>query len=485
MANWIKYAAWEESQKEIQQARSVYKRALDVDHQNITIWLKYAEMEMTQRQVNFARNIWDRAITILPRVDQFWYKYTYMEEILGNIAGARQVFERWMEWQPEEQAWQSYINFELRYKGVDEGRAIYEKFVVVHPEAKNWIKYAKFEEKHNCISKARQIFERAMELFGEDNIEEKLIIAFAKFEEVQGEHNRVRAIYKYALDCLEQKCEDIYKAYIIHEKKYGDHTAIEDAVISKRKFKYEKEVKSDPHDYDTWFDYLRLMENEEEEKGATDAVRELYERAIANVPLVPHKQHWRRYINLWINYALYEELKREDADRCRQVYEACLKLIPHKKFTFAKVWLIYAEFEVRQRDLSKARKILGTAIGMCPKRKLFQGYIELELQLRQFDRCRTLYEKLIEFNSGNSTAWLMYAELETALGEMDRARAIFEFAIDQLKLDMPEVVWKSYIDFEIKLGEVDNARKLYDRMKRMNQGMDEFVTFELMCNSTV
>lgn len=27
-------------------ARSIYERALDVDHRNITIWLKYAEMEM-------------------------------------------------------------------------------------------------------------------------------------------------------------------------------------------------------------------------------------------------------------------------------------------------------------------------------------------------------------------------------------------------------------------------------------------------------
>ena len=27
-------------------ARSVYERALDVDHRNITVWLKYAEMEM-------------------------------------------------------------------------------------------------------------------------------------------------------------------------------------------------------------------------------------------------------------------------------------------------------------------------------------------------------------------------------------------------------------------------------------------------------
>lgn len=53
-----------------------------------------------------------------------------MEEMLGNIAGARQVFERWMEWQPEEQAWHSYINFELRYKEVDRARTIYERYIL-------------------------------------------------------------------------------------------------------------------------------------------------------------------------------------------------------------------------------------------------------------------------------------------------------------------------------------------------------------------
>lgn len=46
MVNWIKYAQWEESQQEIPRARSVYERALDVDHRTITVWLKYAEMEM-------------------------------------------------------------------------------------------------------------------------------------------------------------------------------------------------------------------------------------------------------------------------------------------------------------------------------------------------------------------------------------------------------------------------------------------------------
>ena len=51
MSNWIKYARWEESQNEMSRARSVYERALDVDHRNITVWLKYAELEMRHKQV--------------------------------------------------------------------------------------------------------------------------------------------------------------------------------------------------------------------------------------------------------------------------------------------------------------------------------------------------------------------------------------------------------------------------------------------------
>ena len=51
IGNWVKYAAWEESQGELDRARSVYERALDVDHRIVTLWLKYAEMEMKNKQV--------------------------------------------------------------------------------------------------------------------------------------------------------------------------------------------------------------------------------------------------------------------------------------------------------------------------------------------------------------------------------------------------------------------------------------------------
>ncbi|XP_058667578.1 crooked neck-like protein 1 [Ammospiza caudacuta] len=480
ISNWIKYAQWEESLKEIQRARSIYERALDVDYRSVTFWLKYAEMEMKNRQVNHARNIWDRAITTLPRVDQFWYKYTYMEEMLGNIAGSRQVFERWMEWQPEEQAWHSYINFELRYKEVDRARSIYERFVLVHPSVKNWIKYAHFEEKHSYLAHARKVYERAVEFFGEEHMDEHLFVAFAKFEENQKEFERVRVIYKYALDRIpKQDAQDLLKNYTIFEKKFGDRRGIEDIIVSKRRFQYEEEVKANPHNYDTWFDYLRLVESDMD----AETVREVYERAIANVPPIQEKRHWKRYIYLWINYALYEELEAKDAERTRQVYQACLELLPHEKFTLAKMWLLYAQFEIRQKNLLLARRALGTSIGKCPKNKLFKGYIELELQLREFDRCRKLYEKFLEFAPENCTSWIKFAELETILGDIDRARAIYELAIGQPRLDMPEVLWKSYIDFEMEQEEYERTRRLYRRLLQRTQHSQVWISlaqFELL-----
>jgi crooked neck len=67
---------------------------------------------------------------------------------------------------------------------------------------------------------------------------------------------------------------------------------------------------------------------------------QVYERAVGNVPLpldAPEKRYWQRYIYLWLNYALWEEMEAEDPARTREVYRNCLKLIPHRLFTFAKV----------------------------------------------------------------------------------------------------------------------------------------------------
>lgn len=83
-----------------------------------------------------------------------------------------------------------------------------------------------------------------------------------------------------------------------------------------------------------------------------------------------------------------------------------MQVIPHKQFTFAKIWLQFAMLEVRQKEVTRARKILGAALGKCPKPRLYKGYIELEIKLREFDRCRTLYEKFLEFQPENCETWI-------------------------------------------------------------------------------
>jgi hypothetical protein len=60
----------------------------------------------------------------------------------------------------------------------------------------------------------------------------------------------------------------------------------------------------------------------------------------------------------------------QDRDCACQAYRTVLNLEPHKQFTFAKLWILAARFEVRQLDSMAVRKMLGTAIGMRLKESI-------------------------------------------------------------------------------------------------------------------
>ena len=91
------------------------------------------------------------------------------------------------------------------------------------------------------------------------------------------------------------------------EKKFGDRRGIEDVIINKRRFKYETEIKQNPLNYDAWFDLLRLLEAD----CSIEDVRDTYERAIANIPLVVSKKGWRRYIFISHSYFIFCLLRSE------------------------------------------------------------------------------------------------------------------------------------------------------------------------------
>ncbi|KZT04795.1 pre-mRNA-splicing factor CLF1 [Laetiporus sulphureus 93-53] len=495
MKEWLQYGNWEASQNEFSRARSLFERALDVDPRNVKLWLTYTDIELKSRNVQHARNLFDRAVTLLPRVDQLWYRYVYLEELLQNIPGARQVFDRWMQWQPDDKAWQAYISFEQRYEEHDRASAIYERWVAVRPKPRVWVKWGKFEEERGNLTKARKVFQTAVEYFGDEEGQlektQALFNSFANMETRQREYKRARIIYKLALSYLPRsKSNALYAAYTQFEKQHGTRATLEAIVLGKRRIQYEEELSHDGRNYDVWVDYIRLEEGAlqdlpeenataEEIEQACGRVREVYERAIAQTPPGNEKQYWRHYIYLWLNYALFEEIETKDYARAREIYQTALKLVPHKQFTFAKLWILFARFEVRRMDLGAARKILGTAIGMCPKEALFKGYIKLEIDLREFDRARTLYEKYIEYDPTNSSAWINFAELESQLGDYARARAIFELGISQSTVPMPELIWKKYIDLEVEGGERERARALYERLVALSGHVKVWLSYAL------
>ncbi|KAL5554716.1 hypothetical protein UlMin_042117 [Ulmus minor] len=280
-----------------------------------------------------------------------WLKYAEFEMKKKFINHAMNVWDHvvtllprmdqlWINWMPDQQGWLSYI------------KAMFEQFFQCHPKVGAWIQF--------------------------------LFVTFAKFEEQCKESERARCIYKFALDHIPKgRAEDLYRKF----------EGIEEVIVGKRWFQYEDEMRKSPPNYDTWFDYIRL----EESMGKKERIRKVFERAIANVSPTEEKWYWQ-FMHLYfvanflfvfictINYAIYEELDVGDVEWTRE----CLKLIPHEKFSFTKIWIL-----------------------------IFKKFFEIELQLGNIDRGRKLYETYLEWALENCYAWCKYAELEKSLLETD------------------------------------------------------------------
>eukprot|EP00173_Palmaria_palmata_P001881 Plantae.Rhodophyta-Palmaria_palmata.ctg2119.p1 GENE.Plantae.Rhodophyta-Palmaria_palmata.ctg2119~~Plantae.Rhodophyta-Palmaria_palmata.ctg2119.p1 ORF type:complete len:494 (-),score=121.72 Plantae.Rhodophyta-Palmaria_palmata.ctg2119:1332-2759(-) len=304
-------------------------------------------------------------------------------------------------------------------------------------------------------------------------------IAFAKFEERMREPERARAICEYAAGKKGLSQEDvasILEAHTVFEKQRGGRQGVEAVVLTKKRAAYEKRLAADGRDYDAWFDLLRLEEGAavsvDDGVSVTEVgkerVRRTYDRAVAEVPLVGEKEYWRRYIYLWLGYAVWEELDAGDMERAAQVFQCCLATIPdrHRRFSFGKVWMLASKLEIRRYRPEAARQLLGNALGVLPhKDSLYRGYISIERSLGAIDRMRTLYMLWLERNPTATVAFIEFADMEaTDLNEITRARDILEVGVQSAHLDQPEALWKAYIDFEAGQGEVKRVVALYERL---------------------
>lgn len=493
---WLRYARWEiDMNHDFVRARSIFERALEVDVEYIPFWTHYVQFELTHRNINHARNLLDRGVTILPMRSKLWFLYLQTEETLKNYDNVRTIFERWLTWKPSELAWDAYISFELRYDEYENCRNIYRRYVNEFRSAKTWLQWIDFETKevppsHQSIPRIRRIFESSVDTLlhnpstRNDPDLAEIFDSWAIWEASTKENERAHAIYRELLYnenisklfSREQRLQFQAK-YNAFEKIHGNKEDIEESVVMSRKLRYEAELSRNPNDYDTWWKYIKIFENDQDE----DLVRTKFHEAFNCKPSDNVKSiAWRRYVFLYIKCALWEEFTCQNAEGAREVWNKCLSVIPHAKFTFAKIWLGLAQFEIRNDEdngLAKARKILGKSIGQScakgPKTKIFKNYISLEKTLGEWKRVRMLYEKWLETilmsqkDEEATPILLAYIEFEREQGNEERCEALYKLGLQlydmqqtRSKFHPIETVWKSLVEFYKEEFKYSEAREL-------------------------
>lgn len=465
IGTWIRYAKWEETQEEYRRARSVYERALQIDYQNIPLWTKYIEMEISHKFIQHARTLYDRVTGLLPRVEQFWYKYAYMEERLENYAGARAIYEKWMNWQPTDNAWLQFVKFEERCGETGRARSVFERYIQQAQSVLCFTRYCKFEERNKEFEKARAGYETCVQLVDASDLNEDIFIKYAQFEVRRGDFEKANRVYKLGLLKLgPERSRELYAAYVLHTKQTGSRDEIEQLLIDKRRAHYERLLAEEPENWDACFNYIRM----EEEAGEVERVRELYERSLGKVPSKKSKNNFKRYIYLWLFYAQFEESVAGDVDRARSVYATATKLCEAAHVFFSKLTKAFGEFELRQLEVEKFRAVMRQALHITEgkKKSIPRFWLETELKLGNVNQARRVAAELVEVNPGSASSWLSFIDLEMALGEAPRAVALCNVALQNgASIDDMKPIIRKHIEIE-SAGEADveTMRKLFKQL---------------------
>ncbi|CEP63220.1 Clf1p LALA0_S07e05160g [Lachancea lanzarotensis] len=470
---WIRYAQFEVQQHDLRRARSVFERALLVNNSYVPLWLRYIDCELKAKNVNHSRNLLERATNLLPRIDKLWLKYVIVEESLGNIVLVRRLFSKWCSLQPGKNAFDAFVDFEIRYLEFDNARRVYGQYVLVYPGVETWLKWVKFEKKHGTTNTIRQAYSLALDTLAlypatSDQDIASIIGAFAEWEASQQEKERATTLYHLALEKW-PKNEFLISGRVTFEKMYNMSSNLDESIAEKRRREYKAALVRNSRDYDLWWLYLDLLT----EHYPNELAEELEKSILGNAPEDQDKSlGWRRYVYLWIRVLTYFELQLGNITKTRDLFNRLTKeVLPNKQFTFAKIWTMYAKFELRQGNLTTARKLLGSALGICPKRKLYKDYIGLEIQLKDFDRVRKIYEQFIAYDPLLITTWFDYAELEENLGDEERARAIYHLAASSdigLDAEKRYEVMKRLIEYESGEGEYGRALSAYKELLEMS-----------------
>lgn len=160
----------------------------------------------------------------------------------------------------------------------------------------------------------------------------------------------------------------------------------------------------------------------------------------------------------------------------RTQFESSLRLNPQNY----NQWVQYAQFEVNQHDIRRARSVLERAIEYSSGRdvKLWFFYIQMETKHDFISHARNLLKRATSTLPKVSKLWFMWLGLEERVVSGESCRGIYEL---WLNVDNSDFIWSNFIDLETRLNNHNEARLLCERFVKEHpiNGWNKWIEFEL------
>lgn len=114
-------------------------------------------------------------------------------------------------------------------------------------------------------------------------------------------------------------------------------------------------------------------------------------------------------------------------------------------------WIKYAEWEMNMKEYRRARSVFERALDVHPYIiQLWLKYAENEMKNKFVDHARNIWERAVSVMPRVELLWFKYIYMEELLGNYNKARAIFD---KWMTWTPPENAWLEYLKFEKRINE--------------------------------
>ncbi|PKK76425.1 hypothetical protein RhiirC2_734338 [Rhizophagus irregularis] len=450
--------------------------------------------------------------SIFPLSEEMWHEWIEDE---SRIASTKEEKQRVI--QLYSKAVQDYLSINLWKE--------YVSYIV--QEYKNGLNEMELENESECtitLDQVRKIFDEAnRETCYYITESHQIWDAYKDFEvEIleasprdEQQNIRVKKMYESRLKIPHATVDKTFSDYSSFITKY-DNFNYENVMIETNKYvsetkgkyyerdQYENALTASNNPLDKFMDYIDF--EKKQKKPVVNAIRTLYERAIANYYF--DNTLWENYMlfllekylidkkvsisiliktaersvrncpwsgDLWGHYIRILEKNFSSPEEIVNIYNRALSIgmLKNNIDDLIKVIISNVDYERRkilaykgpisQENGSSLVNLLEEGIKLVketfqiddPYYRLEKYLIEIETLIKNLSKARQIWNELCKNHRNESEFWIRYADWEKAVGNLDDVRKVYKRASQQ-NTDWPERIFDAWEHFEHQYGTVDN-----------------------------